>query len=45
MAVRYCFKAKCERCETEEEFECVGEKNSEYQCLKCGKVLINEILD
>lgn len=39
------FKAKCKKCETEEEFEYIGEKDSEHQCLKCGKKLENEILD
>ncbi len=45
MYQKYQFKSKCKTCNTEEEFEYIGMKDSEYQCLKCGKKLINEIMD
>ena len=37
------FKSKCKNCETEEEFEYIGEINSEHDCLRCGKKLVNEV--
>lgn len=39
------FKSKCEYCNTEEEFEYCGEENVDFQCMKCGKILKNEIVD
>lgn len=44
MAQKYQFKSKCKKCETEEEFEYIGDKDSKFKCQKCGKELENEIL-
>jgi predicted nucleic acid-binding Zn ribbon protein len=37
------FSAKCKKCETEEEFKYVGLEDSEFDCLRCGEKLKNEI--
>lgn len=37
------FFAKCKTCETEEEFEYLNVDSREFDCLKCGTKLKNEI--
>lgn len=39
------FKNRCQNCNSEEEFEYVGEEDIEFQCMKCGKIIKNEIVD